>query len=198
VGEDSAVDLVLRIDLTESMAAEVDAARGALREMLPELLSARPGWRCGWIGYRDEVVDRCPLTDEAPLLLASFDRWRCEAGGDVPEGLDEALFEAFRVGALPWRAGAQHRFIVLGDSPPPYDRIAEMVELARSAHGAPERFTVDCLGILREEEWEEVPGFRDLAEATAGSCRFVPEGSEIAGHWWSLLAGDSAPRWEDH
>jgi len=196
-GDRAPVDLVLLVDLSESMAEEIEAARVALREMIPALLAARPGWRIGWIGYRDEVVDREPLHAESESFIASLERWRTEAGGDVPEALDEALFEAFRLGAFPWRAGASHRFVVFGDAPPPYERIPGMVELARAAHESPERFEVRCLGILREEEFPEVPGFRALAGAGGGSCIFLPEGMASGSAWWRLLAGEDAPRWPE-
>ncbi len=191
------VDLVLLVDLSESMGAEVDAARVALQEMLPVILRARPSWRCGWIGYRDEVVDRTPLTADLRVLLESLDRWRCEAGADVPEALDEGLFEAFRVGGFPWRPGARHRFVVLGDAPPPYERIAGMIELARAAHESPERYEIHCLGILRELELETIPGFQELASVTKGTCRFVREGTGTSSIWWGLLAGADAPSWDD-
>lgn len=196
-GGESPVDLVLLVDLSESMTAEVESARIALRAMLPALLSARPGWRLGWIGYRDEVADRMPLAADAAALVESLGRWRAEGGGDVPEALDEALFEAFRVGGFPWRREARHRFIVLGDAPPPYERIAGMVELARAAHESPERFEVDCLGILREEGSEEVPGFRALAAAAGGTCTFLKEGMDSIPTWWRLLAGADAPPWDE-
>lgn len=189
------VDLVVLVDLSASMESEVAAARAALGSMLPALLAARPDWRFGWIGYRDEVVDRTPLTRDERVLLESLTRWRTEGGGDVPEALDEALFEAFRVGGFPWRPDARHRFVVLGDAPPPYERIEGMVELAGAAHESPEGFVVDVLGIVRESEFPTVPGFDALADAAGGRSVVLEEGEDLAPLWWELLAGDDAPAW---
>ena len=165
--------------------------------MIPELLLARPDLRLGWVGYRDEVVDRTPLTSDRTVLVESLDRFRSEAGGDVPEALDEALFEAFRVGSFPWRPEARHRFVVIGDAPPPYDRIEGMIELARAAHDSPEAFVLDALGVLREEaEFPEVPGFRSLAEGTGGSVVFLSPDRIEPETWWRLLIGDQSPTWD--
>ena len=195
-GGEGPVDLVLLVDLSESMVDEIDALRSSLRAMVPELLTARPSFRLGWVGYRDEVVDRLSLTSDPSVLVESFDRFRCEGGGDVPEALDEALFEAFRVGSFPWRPEARHRLVVVGDAPPPYERIEGMIELARAAHESPEAFTLDALGVLREEEFPRVPSFLDLAEATAGEALFLRPHQIVPESWWRLLIGESSPAWQ--
>jgi len=191
------VDLVLLVDLSESMSEEIPALRASLARVVPPLLRARLDLRMGWIGYRDEVVDREDLGALSGALLPSFERWRCEGGGDVPEGVDEALFEALRVGGFEWRTGAEHRLLVLGDAPPPYERIADLVELGRAAHSAPERFTIDTVGLIREPERPEVPGFRSLAKMAGGEARFLPSGAIEDSILWELLLGASGPRWED-
>ena len=191
------VDLVLLVDLSQSMAKEIEEARVALEQMIPELLSSPGDLRMGWIGFRDEVVDRNSLTSNAELLIESLTRWRCEGGGDVTESLDEALFEAFRVGGFSWNEKAEHRFVVLGDAPPPYDRIESMLELARAAHASPERYRIDLLGLIRERDFPEIPSFRDLAEVTGGRCVLIEEGGFTPEHLWSVMVGESGPRWKN-
>ena len=190
------VDLVILVDLSQSMSGEIEESRVALEQMIPELLSAPGDLRLGWIGYRDEVVDRCSLTSDGDLLVESLSRWHCEGGGDVTESLDEALFEAFRVGSFSWDTEAQHRFVVLGDAPPPYDRIENMLELARAAHASPERYRIDLLALIREREFPEIPSFRTLAEVTGGRCLLIEEGNFTPDHLWSVLVGEGGPRWK--
>ena len=191
------IDLVLLVDLSESMTDEIAGLRAALQKMVPELLRARPDLRVGWIGYRDEVVDKTPLTSDLTVLRDSFDRFRCEGGGDVPEALDEALFEAFRVGGFPWRPDARHRFLVIGDAPPPYDRIEGMVELARAAHESPEGFVIDTLGLIREPEFPEIPAFQALAEGTTGRVQFLEPKDLSLESWWGAILRSGQPRWSD-
>ncbi len=183
------VDRLLLIDLTESMAGEAAITIAALRRIVPLALAARGKQRWGWIGYRDDVTDTFPLTADGNEFLASLERWECQEGGDVPEGVDRALFEALRFGSFAWRPTARHELWIIGDAPPPYDRIAPMLSLVRSAHESPERFRVNCLGVIREPDFPRVPSFAELADATGGIARFVAPGEEIRGAWWELACG---------
>ncbi|MFQ5655423.1 MAG: hypothetical protein ACE5GW_11930, partial [Planctomycetota bacterium] len=183
------------VRLTESMAAETEASAAALRRLLPLTLGAEGERRWGWVGFRDEVVDRFALTADGDAFLATLQRWRCERGGDVPEGVDEALFEALRFDSFEWNPKARHIFLVIGDAPPPYERISGMVSLVEAAHASPEGFEVRCLGILREAWIEGVPGFQELADASGGMAIFEREGEPLLEAWWRLIVGSAAPAW---
>lgn len=195
-------DIVILVDLTESMEVEVGRAVGAFKSLLPRLWSSAGSWRWGWVGYRDEVAETQPLSADPDVFLASLDAWRCESGGDVPEGVDRALFETLRFGAFQWRPTAEHVLVVLGDAPPPYERIEGMVSLMGAAHQSPERHTLHALGVLREEGFDRVPGFAELARAGGGGALFIAEDrfsedEALLEPLWQLLLAPTGPSWTD-
>lgn len=190
-----AVDYVFLADLSESMEAEVAATVQSLRSMVPLLDHAEGRRRWGWIGYRDEVVATQPLTANADEFLESLDAWQCEGGGDVPEGVDRALFEALRYGAFGWNPESEHVLLLLGDAPPPYERIESMVSLMEAAHKSPERHQLRCMGFVREDSFDEVPGFAALAQAGGGQVLYPREGKSLNEAWWRLFVGSSGPKW---
>ena len=195
IGLGKPTDLLILVDLSVSMAPEVEESIRTLREMVP--LTSGLGWTFGWVGYRDEVVDTLPLTADPDAFLASLERWQCEGGGDVPEGLDLALDEAFRFRAFTWRKGVEHRIVVLGDAPPPYERIAPMVSLAESGRRSPEKFRIGTIAIVREDEYAGVPGFSELATAGEGLARRVENSAELPAAWWEQLIGSRTPLWSN-
>jgi len=72
-----------------------------------------------------------------------------------------------------------------------------MLELARAAHASPERYRIDLLGLIRERDFPEIPSFRDLAEVTGGRCVLIEEGGFTPEHLWSVMVGESGPRWKN-
>ncbi|MEE8141734.1 MAG: VWA domain-containing protein [Planctomycetota bacterium] len=195
-----AAEFLVLVDLSESMAEEAAATAQALRLLVPLTFGSAVERRWGWIGYRDEVVESFPLTTDGEAFLSSLSRWSCQGGGDVPEGLDQAIFEALRVGGIDWSPEARHIFFVVGDAPPPYERIPEMISLVRAAHATPEAYTVNCLGILREAQWDSLASFRELAEISGGQAIFYSPGktnleSWMLETWWRLIMGSAEPSW---
>ncbi|MEM7164871.1 MAG: hypothetical protein AAF581_05365 [Planctomycetota bacterium] len=188
-------DLLLLVDLSESMAGELATLQQALAAQLPLLADPAAGRRWGWIGYRDEVVDSFALTADVDAFLASTTSWRAEGGGDVPEGVDRAIFEALRFQSFSWQPDSEHALVVIGDAPPPYDRIAAMVALVEGAHGSPEKHVCHTIGFLREKEYRSVPGFRELAKAGGGRVNFFSPGEDVRETLWSLLAGARSAPW---
>ncbi len=147
--------------------------------------STRVRW--GWIAYRDESVGAQPLTSDLENFLNSLNRLEASAGGDVTEGVDRALFAALRVGGFDWRPQALHRFVLLGDAPPAYEKIASTRSLLAAAHQGPERFELVAFGIVRDDFADEVPGFRDFAAATEGRAVFARESERLTPQFWKLL-----------
>lgn len=189
-------DCVLLVDLSQSMSEEIPVLAKMLRRVVPTMIGAQSGRRWGWIGYRDEVVEKFELTDDGDAFLASLDRWTCSGGGDVPEGVDRALFEALRFESFSWRPKVPRKLLLIGDAPPPYERIAGAKSLLAAAHRSPEAFQLRAIGLLREPKIDRLDVFRDLAEASAGTAILVePErfGLSVV---WSWLTGRSQGSWK--
>ncbi len=189
------VDYVVLIDLSESMTTETAASIRALKTIAPLIESPVGARRWAWIGFRDEVVERFELTADVDRFLESFHVWKCEGGGDVPEGVDRAIFEALKFDSFQWRTGAERRLLLIGDAPPPYDRIPSAVSLMEQAHKSPDNYVLSAVGIVREDEFTDVPSFRDLVSAGGGHVEFVREGVDPITAWWRIIGGVSAPPW---
>ena len=138
-----AVDLVYVVDTTRSMADDIDEAKRRMREILADLGARNPDHRVGIVAYRDKgdaYIARSflVLASDHGRIQAGIDALEIDGGGDKREhvyaGLDLALREQ------PWRPGAAHHIVLLGDAPPHEDyrddprTYASTVELAR-VHG---------------------------------------------------------------
>jgi Mg-chelatase subunit ChlD len=115
------VDLVYVVDTTASMVDDIDAARRDMRTILDELTARHPDRHVGVVAYRDRGDDYLTLTvlqmtPDTDQIQAGFQALRVGGGGDLREhvyaGLDTALREQ------PWRPGASHHIVLIGDAPP--------------------------------------------------------------------------------
>lgn len=118
------VDLVYVVDTTGSMGDDIDAAKAQMRSILADLTRANPDRRVGIVAYRDRgdiytTLVVVPLERDENRIEAGIDWLRTAGGGDLREhvyaGLDTALHDQ------PWRAGAEHHIVLIGDAPPHED-----------------------------------------------------------------------------
>jgi len=118
------VDLVYVVDTTGSMGDDIDAAKAQMRATLADLTRRNPDRRIGLVAYRDRgdpYVARVVLALDVDewRIQAGIDSLRTGGGGDLREhvyaGLDLALHEQ------PWRPGASHHIVLIGDAPPHED-----------------------------------------------------------------------------
>ena len=160
------VDLVLAIDGTESMAAALSALQRE-RWLLPALRWALPDLRVGLLVYTDDV-GRCVGLD-APLeeLLSALASLRGEGGGDIPEGVHEALKAALQLGRFRWRPLAQKHIVFVGDAPPARGEIPALLSLARECH-AEAGFRIHAVSVLPSEGRKATLQFPELAGAGGG------------------------------
>jgi Mg-chelatase subunit ChlD len=118
------VDLVYVVDTTGSMGDDIDAAKARMRTILNDLTRRNPDRRVGLVAYRDRgdvytAMVVLPLEADARRIEAAIDWLRVGGGGDLREhvyaGLDTALRQQ------PWRPGASHHIVLIGDAPPHED-----------------------------------------------------------------------------
>ncbi len=118
------VDLVYVVDTTNSMRDDIGAAKAQMRAILGDLTQWNPDRRVGIVAYRDRgdpyvAMVVLPLAFDEGIILAGIDGLRVKGGGDLREhvyaGLHTALHEQ------PWRPGASHHIILIGDAPPHED-----------------------------------------------------------------------------
>lgn len=115
------VDIVFVVDTTGSMQDDIDAVKAKLSALVDGLAKTNPDYQCGVVGYKDLKDDYLTknfqaLTHDKAAIQSGISALRAGGGGDWREhvyaGLDTGLRE------FQWRAGAEHRIILIGDAPP--------------------------------------------------------------------------------
>lgn len=164
---DVPVDLVYVVDTTGSMGDDIGAAKAQMKAILGDLTRWNPDRRVGLVAYRDRgdpyvAMVVLPLDADERRILAGIDALRVDGGGDLREhvyaGLHTALHEQ------PWRAGASHHIVLIGDAPPhedyaddprTYDSVmadAARPDLAVKVHTIGAYCDKTCQGALAAEE----------------------------------------------
>jgi hypothetical protein len=121
------IEVVFVLDTTGSMSDLIEGAKQKIWSIADELASAQPTpeLRIGLVAYRDRgdayVTQHSPLSDDLDAVYAKLQSLHADGGGDGPESVNQALFEA--VHQTPWsREENVYRAVFLvGDAPPHMD-----------------------------------------------------------------------------
>lgn len=121
------IDVVFVLDTTGSMGGLIDAAKEKIWSIASTMASAEPApsIRMGIVAYRDRgddyVTRVIPLTHDLDSAYASLMDFKAEGGGDSPESVNKALFDA--VNAMSWNAGetTYKAIFLVGDAAPHTD-----------------------------------------------------------------------------
>ena len=124
VGQQARIDAVFVLDTTGSMGGLIQAAKENIWSIASTMASAQPTpeLRIGLVAFRDRgddyvtrVFDLSADLDAMYLELMSF---QAHGGGDFPEAVNEALFDA--VHRMSWTQddGAYKAIFLVGDAPP--------------------------------------------------------------------------------
>jgi hypothetical protein len=122
VGKGQPVDIVFAVDTTGSMGGLLDGAKRTVWSIANQVRSIDPNadLRVGLVAYRDlgdDYVTRdFALTDDLDAMYAELSSYQAAGGGDVPENVDAALYDA--VHKMKWRSGAKKMVFLVGDAPP--------------------------------------------------------------------------------
>lgn len=117
-----AVDIVFAVDTTGSMGGLLDGAKRTVWSIANQVRSIDPNadLRVGLVAYRDlgddYVTKDFALTDDLDAMYAELSSYQAAGGGDVPENVDAALYDA--VHKMKWRSGAKKMIFLVGDAPP--------------------------------------------------------------------------------
>ena len=126
------VDVVFVLDTTGSMSGLIQTAKEKIWSIASTMASAQPTpeIRIGLVAYRDrgdhyvtKVVD---LSADLDSVYASLMDFQADGGGDTPESVNKALYDA--VHNMSWSQGTQAYQVVflVGDAPPHMDYQDEM------------------------------------------------------------------------
>jgi len=133
------LDLVFVMDTTGSMGRELADLQANLVGIVRVLSRLSSSLRVGFVAFKDRgdayltrVYPLQRMNDAHVAELVNFvNGLRAQGGGDDPEPVDEALKAAL---AMPWRADAQGRIIVIGDAPVHAHRHRQTLALAEQFH----------------------------------------------------------------
>jgi Mg-chelatase subunit ChlD len=121
------VDVVFVLDTTGSMSGLIQTAKDKIWAIASTMASAQPTpeIRIGLVAYRDRgdqyVTKRIDLSDDLDSVYAALMDFQADGGGDTPESVNQALFDA--VHQMSWSQGDQAYQVIflVGDAPPHMD-----------------------------------------------------------------------------
>ncbi len=116
------IDVVFAVDTTGSMGGLIDGAKRTVWSIATHVREIDPqaDLHVGLVAYKDlgdvYVTKDFPLSGDLDAVFAELSTYRAEGGGDVPEDVDAALYDA--VHNMQWRDGAKKMIFLVGDAPP--------------------------------------------------------------------------------
>lgn len=121
------IEVVFALDTTGSMSGLINAAKEKIWSIASSMASANsaPEISMGLVAYRDRgdayVTRVHDLSTDLDSMYASLMDFRAEGGGDGPESVNQALFDA--VNKVSWSddSGVYRVIFLVGDAPPHMD-----------------------------------------------------------------------------
>jgi len=121
------IEVVFALDTTSSMSGLIAAAKEKIWSIASTMASAQqqPDIRMGLVAFRDRgdayITRVHDLSDDLDSMYASLMDFRAEGGGDGPESVNQALYDA--VNRISWSQDDQVYKVVflVGDAPPHMD-----------------------------------------------------------------------------
>jgi len=171
------LDVLFAIDTTESMEMPLGEVRKA-EWLFPALAGGFSGLRIGLLLYGDEVTAAVPFNFDPSASREALAAAKAVGGGDVPEGVLEALKAALQLGRFQWRPEAAKHIVFVGDGPPPRAEIQPLLGLAQQCH-AEAGFRIHAVSVNPEESKGPTISFPEMAAAGGGRAVTAPAG-EVA------------------
>jgi uncharacterized protein YegL len=160
------VEVVFVLDTTGSMGGLIESAKDKIWSIATTIAQAQPSpeIRMGLVAYRDRgddyVTKRTPMTDDLDALYSELTAYQARGGGDGPESVNQALFEA--VERFDWSEGDDVLRIVylVGDAPPKMN-FEDDVKYPATCRLAREKNilinTIQCGGAINTREvWQTI------------------------------------------
>jgi Mg-chelatase subunit ChlD len=121
------IEVVFVLDTTSSMSGMIQAAKEKIWSIASSMASAQnsPDIKMGLIAFRDRgdayVTKLIDLSTDLDTMNASLMDFQAQGGGDGPESVNQALYEA--VNNISWSADQQTYKVIflIGDAPPHTD-----------------------------------------------------------------------------
>ena len=116
------IDVVFAVDTTGSMGGLLDGAKRTVWSIASHIkdIDQQADLHVGLVAYKDlgdeYVTKDFALTGDLDAMFAELSSYYAGGGGDTPEDVDAALYDA--VHKMQWRDGAKKMIFLVGDAPP--------------------------------------------------------------------------------
>jgi hypothetical protein len=116
------IDVVFAVDTTGSMGGLLEGAKRTVWAIANHIkdIDQQADLHVGLVAYRDlgdeYVTKDFALTSDMDGVFAELSSYYAGGGGDTPEDVDAALYDA--VHKMQWRDGAKKMIFLVGDAPP--------------------------------------------------------------------------------
>ena len=170
--EQSRIDVVFVLDTTGSMSGLIQAAREKIWSIATTMASAQsaPAIRVGLIAYRDRgdayvtrVVD---LSSDLDSMYATLMDFQADGGGDGPESVNQALYDAVHKVSWSQQAGTYKVVFLVGDAPPHMDYQDDVKYPATLSAAKQKGIVVNA--IQSGEQRDTTPAWQQIATLGAG------------------------------
>ena len=135
------IEIVFVLDTTSSMEGLLTAAKEKIWSIASTMASAQPApeIKIGLVAFRDRgdqyITQVADLNSDLDYIYTDLMRYRAEGGGDMPESVNQALYDA--VHHISWSSDPDTYKVIflVGDAPPHMDYPNEVrfPEIVRSA-----------------------------------------------------------------
>ncbi len=126
------IEVVFVLDTTSSMSGLIQAAKEKIWSIATTMASAQenPDIKMGLVAFRDRgdayVTRVFDLSDDLDSMYASLMDFRAEGGGDGPESVNQALYDAVHKISWSQDSGVYKVAFLVGDAPPHMDYPGEV------------------------------------------------------------------------
>jgi Mg-chelatase subunit ChlD len=188
------VDVVFVLDTTGSMSGLIQTAKEKIWSIATTMASAQqtPDIRIGLVAYRDrgdayvtKVVD---LSDDLDSVYATLMDFQAEGGGDGPESVNKALYDAVHNVSWSQQEQAYQVIFLVGDAPPhmDYNEVRYPEILASAADKGIVVNTIQCGDMAQTvKPWTQIAAlsngsFFQVEQAGSAVAFTTPYDKEIA------------------
>lgn len=181
--ETQKVDIMMIVDATGSMGDEIKYLQNELHDIILKIKEKQSGLdiRVGSVFYRDHgdeyLTRKTPLSSDITETVNFIQAQSANGGGDYPEAVDEALYQAIELEDWADNALTRIAFIVLDapahNKPEVINKLHTQIKLA--AEKGIRIVPLVCSGINKEGEYL----LRSMALATNGTYVFLTDDSGI-------------------
>jgi len=166
VEQQTYIDVVFVLDTTGSMGGLIEGAKQKIWSIANTISQTQqtPVIRFGLVGYRDRgdeyVTKMTPLTEDIDTMYADLMGYQARGGGDTPESVNEALFQA--VERFDWTSeeGSLKLIYLVGDAPPKMEYVDDVKYQASCKLAKEKRIninTIQCGSIGSTDRfWQEI------------------------------------------